>query len=366
VLSERDIIVDNPNLRGSPLPVDLIRTFAIVLVILLHASEENFPITAIVNQEVVIRWWSITIYNSLSRECVPLFVMLSGALLLQSYKIEEPLKPFFKKRLLRIGLPWIFWGAAYFAWSYLVKNNPVTFNSIAQGIATGPYYQFWFLYMLLGLYLVTPLLRVLIARANRSVIRYFLLLWFVGSAVIPFINLFMPIGLSSNVFLLTGWIGYFLLGLYLLETQVRAKFLFVILMIGYIWTAVGTYLITYFVGGQTQYFFYGFLTANVILVSAALFLLLKNVPASYIQKKSPTANRLLHFVSQCSLAIFLLHVVILESLQNGYFGFRISITSMNPIYEIPLITVVTLLICLAILYPVSKISGLRKIVGISD
>jgi surface polysaccharide O-acyltransferase-like enzyme len=308
----------------------------------------------------------MTVYNSISRECVPLFVMLSGALLLQSYKIEEPLKVFFKKRLLRIGLPWIFWGVAYFAYSYLLKNNPFTLSSIAQGIATGPYYQFWFLYMLLGLYLVTPLLRVFVAHANRSVIRYFLLIWFVGSAVIPFINLFTPIGVSTNVFLLTGWIGYFLLGLYLLDTKVRTEFLYIILIVGYIWTAVGTYLITYFVGGQTQYFFYGFLTANVILVSAALFLLLKNVPANYIQKKSPTANRLLHFVSQCSLAIFLLHVVILESLQNGYFGFHISITSMNPIYEIPLITTVTLLICLAILYPVSKISRLRKIVGISD
>ncbi len=358
--------MENPTLRGSPLPVDLIRTFAIVLVILLHASEEPFPITAIVNQDVVVRWWSMTVYNSLSRECVPLFVMLSGALLLQSYKIEEPLKVFFKKRLLRIGLPWIFWGTTYFGWSYLVKNNPFTLSSVAQGIATGPYYQFWFLYMLLGLYLVTPLLRVLVARANKSVIRYFLLLWFIGSAVIPFVNLFMPIGLDTNVFLLTGWIGYFLLGLYLLDIQVRAKFLYIILIIGYIWTVVGTYLITYLVGGQTQYFFYGFLTANVVLVSSALFLLFKNVPSNYIQKKSPTTNRLLHFISQCSLAIFLLHVIILESLQNGYFGFRISLMTVNPLFEIPLITVVTLLICIVILYPFSKISLLKKIIGITD
>ena len=139
-----------------------------------------------------------------------------------------------------------------------------------------------------------------------------------------------------------------------------------ILIVGYIWTAVGTYLITYFVGGQTQYFFYGFLTANVILASTALFLLLKRIPANYVQQKSPTGNRFLHFISQCSLAIFLLHIIILESLQNGYFGFRISIMTMNPIYEIPLITAITLLICLSILYPFSKISVLKKIIGIND
>ena len=209
--------MDGPNLRGPSLPVDLIRTIAIILVIMLHASEEAFPISDIINQTVVTRWWSMTIYNSFARECVPLFVMLSGALLLQSYKIEEPLTVFFKKRLIRIGLPWIFWGIIYFSWIYLVKSDPVSLSSIGQGIATGPYYQFWFLYMLLGLYLITPILRVLVAHASRNLLRYFLLLWFIGTATIPIIDLFTPIVLSSSVFLLIGWVGYFLLGLYLLE-----------------------------------------------------------------------------------------------------------------------------------------------------
>jgi surface polysaccharide O-acyltransferase-like enzyme len=358
--------VDNPNLKGSSLPVDLIRTFAIVLVILLHASEESFAISDIVNQAIVTRWWSMTIYNSFARECVPLFIMLSGALLLQPYKIEEPVKVFFKKRLIRIGMPWIFWGIIYFAWSYSIKNNPVSLNSIGQGIATGPYYQFWFLYMLMGLYLITPLLRVLVAHASRALLRYVLLLWFIGTAIIPLLTLFTPIGLSSNVFLLTGWIGYFLLGLYLLDVQIKARLLFVMLLVGYVWTVIGTYLITFLVGGQKQYFFFDFLAANVILVSMALFLLLKKIPANYVQKKSSNANRLIRFISQCSLAIFLLHVIVLEILQNGYFGFRISITTINPIYEIPLITALTLLICLAILYPLSRISILRRIVGIID
>ena len=148
--------------------------------------------------------------------------------------------------------------------------------------------------------------------------------------------------------------------------QIKARFLFAILILGYLWTIIGTYLITYIVGGQKQYFFFNFLAANVILVSVALFLLLKKVPEDYVRKKSPYANRLIRFISQCSLAIFLLHVIILESLQNGYFGFRLSIITISPIYEIPFITALTLLICLAILYPISKISFLKKFVGISD
>jgi len=59
----------------------------------------------------------VNIYNSLSKPSVPLFVMLTGALLLMPEKVGEPLSVFFKKRLNRIGLPFLFWGVVYFAWS---------------------------------------------------------------------------------------------------------------------------------------------------------------------------------------------------------------------------------------------------------
>ena len=49
----------------------------------------------------------------------------------------------------------------------------------------------------------------------------------------------------------------------------------------------------------------------------------------------------------------------------GFFGFKISITTMNPFIEVPLITAVTLLICLAVVYPLTKIPIIRTIVGSS-
>jgi len=356
--------VVDPNRRGSSLPVDLIRTVAIVLVILLHAAIEPVPASNIVNQAVVLRWWTVNIYNSLASICVPLFVMLSGALLLQPNKVEEPLAVFFKKRFIRIGLPLIFWIGIYFAWRSFANNEVLTLNSIGQGIVTGPYFHFWYLYMLIGLYLVTPILRVLVAYASRKVLRYFLIIWFMGTAIVPIVYLFVPFTLSGDVFLLVGWVGYFLLGLYLLDVHVRGRTLYSVLLVGYVWMAIGTYLITYLRGGSSQYFFYDYLGFTAIIVSASLFLLLKSVPSNYFEKKSRPLNRLIHFISVSSLAIFLLHVVIMESLQRGYFGFRLSITTMNPIIEIPLATIVTLLICVCILYPVSKVSILKKIFGI--
>ncbi len=356
----------DPKPRGISLPVDLIRTVAIVLVILLHAAIQPFPITNVMSMSVVVRWWSVNIYDSLACPCVPLFVMLTGVLLLQPHKVEEPLGVFFKKRLSRIGLPVLFWGVVYFAWGYFVNHEALTLNTILQGTLSGPYFQFWYIYLLVGLYLITPLLRVFVAHADRKILGYFMLLWFVGTAVVPLLGLFVSYSLNSSVFLLTGWIGYFLLGVYFLDVRLRSRTWFAIMFTGFAWTIVGTYFITYFIGGTLQYFFYDYLSVNVILASVALFMLLSKIPADYVQKRSLSANRLLRFISRSTLAIFLFHVIVLESLWNGYLGVRISILTINPILEIPLATVATLLICLLLLYPVSKISIFKKIVGIID
>jgi surface polysaccharide O-acyltransferase-like enzyme len=187
--------------RVFSVPADLIRTLAIIGVILLHAS--NDLTVQQMNTLEIFRWTTVDVYQSIGRLGVPLFVMLTGALLLQPSK-NESLSAFFKKRWARIGLPWIFWGAAYFAWDFLVDHQAFTSSVIIQGILKGPYYQFWYLYMLLGLYLLTPILRIFIAHADQTIIKYFVILWFFGVAIIPVFGLVSTYQLSSDVFTLTG------------------------------------------------------------------------------------------------------------------------------------------------------------------
>ncbi|MGD6933079.1 MAG: acyltransferase [Candidatus Bathyarchaeia archaeon] len=343
----------------------MIRTFAIVLVVLLHASIE--PIPAIVTPDssaVLVQWWSVNLYDSFARPCVPLFVMLSGALLLQPSKADEPLRVFFKKRVSRIALPFLFWMGAYFAWDIFVNQQPLTTQTLVEGLLGGPYIHFWFFYMLIGLYLVTPLVRVFIAHASRRLLRYFFVLWLTGVSVVPLLNLLVGHNLNNNVFLITGYIGYFLLGLYLLDTHVNRKVLVACVLAGFAWTALGTYWITATVGGSLQFFFYDYFSLGVILSSVALFLLLISVNYRKIKIKHPKLDRLIHYVSINSLAIYLFHFMVLETLENGYlWGFKISMATLSPIIEIPLLAGVTLVICLLVLYPLRKIPYLNRLIG---
>lgn len=354
--------------NGIALPVDLIRTIAIILVILLHASIEPNPNISQMSPEGVQLFWVSNVYNSISRTAVPLFVMLTGALLLQPTKQNEPLRLFFRKRWNRIGLPVLFWGAIYFAYDFTIKGNPLTITSFLQGILAGPYVHFWYLYLLIGLYLITPLIRVLVAHANWILMKYFLLLWLVGTGIVSLLTLNAPISsqaawFESNVFILTGIVGYFILGAYVNKLQTRLTYLCLGLAVGTLSTILTTYFVIGHLGEAYSQFF---LTANsitVIVASITLFLIIASVSHQKIEAKNPKANKIIHVISENTLPIYLFHIIVLETLQSGVLGFTLSVTTMNPILEIPLTTFITLMICLAIIVPLKKLPYVKNIIG---
>jgi surface polysaccharide O-acyltransferase-like enzyme len=353
----------DPKTGDAALPVDVIRSLGIVLVIFLHASTESYLSSVdLMSSQGVEIWWASNTYDSISSTCIPLFVMLAGALLLQSSKIDESITVFFKKRWARLGFPFIFWVVVYFVWDIFVNGKVVTVPFVVQGVLTGPYYQFWFLYLLFGLYLVTPVLRILIKHASRQLLKYALVVWFIGTTAIPLLGL-TGFYLNGNFFIFTGWIGYFVLGIYLTRTNIKKSLLFLGLLSGLLFTIFGTYLTIVIFGERYGQFFYDGFSINMIVLSASLFLLLLAVPTQKLQFNYPRINRVLHTISVNTLPIYPLHVIVLESLENGYLGFTLKVTDFNAYLSIPLITLVTLAICLAIILPLKQVPYMKRLIG---
>jgi surface polysaccharide O-acyltransferase-like enzyme len=351
-------------LRKASVQVDLIRTIAIIAVIFLHATRDATSFQPEAPFEIW-RWWIVDIYQSFSRVGVPLFVMLSGALLLHPSK-NEPLRLFFKKRWTRIGLPFLFWGAAYFAWRFFANSEVFALNSIVQSALDDPYpyFHFWYLYMLVGLYLLTPILRIIVAHIDRATFKYFIAVWLLGPILVSFLNLF-GYSLDSNLLAIPWWAGYYMIGVYLLDVKMRRSTLLSLFLLGLASTVAGTYLMAATIGGTSTYFFHEYFSPTMILASVALFLLLNTSQTSSNQTKPNNSKIrwLLGKISENTLPLYLLHVMIIESLQRGYFGFTISSNTLNSIIEVPLISVVTLFICLAIIIPLKKIPVLRRLIG---
>jgi surface polysaccharide O-acyltransferase-like enzyme len=317
------------------------------------------------NQAEVYRWFMVNFYQTLGRMGVPLFVMLTGVLLLEPSKIE-PLSVFFKKRWNRIGLPFLFWGVIYFAWDYYADHLALTPSYVFQGILSGPYFQFWYLYMIVGLYLLTPILRIVVAHVDRQTFKYFFVVWLLTAIITPIPGLIGTFYLDGNLFSLPLWVGYFMLGVFLMNVKVKRRVLLGLTALGLALTLVGTYIIAATIGGSHTYYFQDYFSPTIIIASTALFLLLNTIkaPTNQTEKHQTKINWLFKQISQSTLAIFLFHVIVLETLQRGYlWGFTISGNNLNSIIEVPLITIVTLLICLVVILPLRKVPVIKKLIG---
>lgn len=352
-----------PNKRNA-IPVDLIRTVAIGLVVLLHASNEALQASSV----PLPYWWTAIVYKSLALSCVPLFVMLSGALLLQPEKLDEPIRVFLKKRLSRIGLAFVFWNMVYLAWGFYITNVPVTLNNVVQGIVkdlfTGAWYQFWFIYLIIGLYLITPILRVIISQGNPRITRYLIAIWFAGVAIIPLIQFGLGYTLDAGVFVIGGFIGYFVMGDYLKKITLQSALLYGLLIASFVGTLFGVWLMTYPLSNLAQNnYFLGYLTVNVIVGSVALFLILLKFKPDWPGTNHPANRQVVQAISKNTLPIFLFHVIILETLERGLLGFKISFTTLNPIIEIPLLAALTFFITLGLVLLMRRVPLLKKLIG---
>jgi surface polysaccharide O-acyltransferase-like enzyme len=344
--------------------VDIIRATAIILVVFLHATGFPYVIPGAITPQVVDNWWTVDIYGGIGPIGLPLFVMLSGFLLLDSSKVEEPLGVFFKKRFARIGLPMIFWTIFYFVYSYFVWGNPFSESSVLQGALGGSYFHLWFLYLLVGLYLATPILRVVVSHIEWKKFKYLMVLWFVGTVSVPFINTFGNFSFNPLMFVFTGWVGYFMLGSFLKDVKVKRNWILILgLAIGVLFSIIGVYFVTFIYGERYESFFHESLSFNFIIASVALFLLLTALPSNKFQNSPKVINRLIKWISQNTLPIYLIHIIVLETLEYGFLGFEISIRTENPIFGIPLLAFLTFTITAAIVYPLKKVPYVKRLIG---
>jgi len=330
------------------------------MVVFVHASAYSIPgsITPI----VVTNWFTSNVYTAIGYLGVPLFVMLSGALLLDTSKTDEPLSKFYKKRFNRIGLPLIFWTIVFFGWSYYAHNQPLSLSNIGQGLLTGSYPILWFLYLMVGLYLATPILRVLVKHIDRKIFSLLIALWFIGTVSVPIIHTFTSFNYNPALFIFSDWAGYYLLGFYLLNTKIKPSLTYPVLILGALVAVGGDWYLTATLGENSTLYFHGYLSFNMILASAALFLILVNIPKTRIEDSNKIAIRVMRWVGKNTLPIYLLHIIVLETLQLGLLGFLFPYSGLVLVDAIALF-IATFAISALLIYSLKKVPYLSKLVG---
>jgi surface polysaccharide O-acyltransferase-like enzyme len=348
------------SLKYSP---DFIHAIAILMVIFVHTSSFPYNIPGgPINAIVVGNWFTSDIFGAIGYLGVPIFVMIGGALLLDPEKADEPIRVLYKKRFNRIGVPLVFWSLVFFLWSYTVHKQPLTVFNIEQGILTGSYPILWFLYLLVGLYLATPILRVLVKHIDRKKFTLLIALWFIGTSITPLIHTFTNFNYNPLMFVFTDWVGYYFLGIYLVNTKMRRKIVYPLLAAALSVSVLGDWLITATLGQAETGFFHGYLSFDMIIASAVTFLILVSIPRTTIEKNNNILTRSMHWLGQNTLPLYLLHIIVLEAIQLGLLGFKFPYTGIILI-DSPILFVMALTISGALIYTLKKVPYVGRIIG---
>ncbi|BBO60090.1 acyltransferase [Mycoavidus sp. B2-EB] len=325
-----------------------LRILACFLVVVVHVSAPQFG-------SFGKEWWAVNFLDSFSRVCVPLFLMISGTTLL--HKVE-PVIVFLKKRLLRILPPLIVWSLFYLWW--LKRNHVETGNWLTE-IVSGPVmYHLWFLYAIIGIYALIPLLRRFYQTSTSSERLWVLIIWFLVSSLGPAISTVLntqgyptlSTGHMTVVYHLShfsGYAGFLLLGASLAQKKIHYSLALTLYGLG----SLATMAITYWLSaraGKPAEAFYEYSSPFVIIAACGLFSAVMSRPAS---NPSPLVSS----IADCTLGAYCLHLFIISLV--GRWIYLTPIQSANAWIAIPVVSIIVFVISISTIFIARRIPLLR-------
>lgn len=192
---------------------DYLRVIAVLAVIMIHVSAEYLN-----KFDNNYNWYLNNFMNCLAHAWpVPLFVTISGSLLLGNQNFT--IKTMVMKYLPRIIIALVFWHYfyAFYTNGFTIDNFIFSTKALLLG---NSYSHLWYLYLLVGLYLLTPILSKLAHSLSKNEFLYLLILGFGLSVFIPYGGRLLNIDLEKfilpyEVLIFNRFIFYYLLGYYL-------------------------------------------------------------------------------------------------------------------------------------------------------
>ena len=316
--------------------LDVVRFIAMFTVVCCHCTDPfNFYPGTAPNIGEIKLWGAI--YGSVLRPCVPLFVMITGALLLP---VRGDASTFYKKRIPRVFYPFLIWSVLYnlFPWiTGLLGLNPQiildffpyageevmqqSFSVSLEYILIIPFnfsilaVHMWYIYLLIGLYLYLPVFSAWVEKASERAKLMFLLAWGV-TLLLPYYYQFVSNYLWGTcswnsfgmLYAFAGFNGYLLLGHYLKNLEWSLK---KTLAIGFPMFAVG-YAVTFLgfrhITALPEYtdemleLFFTYCSLNVVMMTIPVFMLAKKVKVNSERMKKALAN-----LTVCGFGIYMIH-----------------------------------------------------------
>lgn len=327
--------------------LDVLRILGTIAVVLIHVCS---PLVVAFGTVSAASWWTGHILDSVSRWAVPVFVMISGAVLLsdtntsaksqQSHLSRAELMHFFTKRFWRLAVPLLAW-TLFYAWYYHVfRGDPLSLGfSVRRIVFDQPYEHLYFLWLLLELAVITPWLKQLIKEVPFSSIAFLACLFLGISLFWTQVRLLFPFFIP--------YIGYYLMG-YVLRDVVLKKpqrnLVSLVTAASALSIIFGTWLaFTGKVELDHPLALYEYTTVFVVGLSLGVFMLVRQLcdkPA--VSEALRKHELLLRVLSSVTFGVYLVHPVVIDVLNHGS-GISVM-TTENTLLNILVVMSATLLL----------------------
>ena len=327
--------------------LDELRMLAILAVMLCHIDNMYPYVTTSLKAAIP---YFLTAFGRIG---VPLFLMLSGALLLNR---DYELGFFLKKRFSRILIPFIFWVIVIAIFQFTLLAVPMD-ETIKWMMGSG---VTWYVYELIGAYLFLPVVNAFILKYGENAAKYFIVLW----AVVLLFKTFHVYPISHlKLGYFAGFIGYMVFGHYLFThkfnfTAGKMMILSIILFVAfYIINCANCFINDYF---------FDYMTIVLALQTAGIFLFFRYAEEYSNDNKTSVVGRIGNFIqgkfgkaitsiSVCSYGMYFTHTVFYMVIKKFHF---------TSIKLIPVLFVILVVLSWAMAYICSRIPLLDKVSGV--
>ena len=266
--------------------IDIIRIFAFVFIVFLHTLNRQFGVDV---------WMGGYAIISIG---VNLFIMISGYLLLD--KTEEAIV-FFKKRILNILPLFLVFNIIYIYFGKIPIMPVLKGKTISAS-------HFWYIYMILGLYLLTPWLQKVLKYAEKETL-FVVFLWFLCNILNPYLRYFNLAEIPFSNFPLTGFIGYYILGYFVKKYDNKVKsasfiLIIVIYALGFLLSFLSTKYVLAVTGKRVSDFF----DKN----SLGTFIMTLSFFVFWCKFNFSKRDRIIKIVADSTYFAFLVHLIVLH------------------------------------------------------
>lgn len=332
-------------MKKRKLDIDILKVSSMLMIILMHVMGNTINTFGIGGRPAFI-------YNIIINICfiaIPIFVMVSGANFLNK---DISIKDLFRKYILKILLALVVFGFFYSALEIVFETRFFGIKDIFtcfKNILTGNLWaHMWYLYLVVGLYLITPVLRT-ITKEKNGILEYFLIILFLFTMLIPEITMLTKINIAFYTLISSVYLFYYLYGFYIYYHKVSSLYEYLSYFLG----ILSFILIIIFSSKNIYLEYISYTSILVFLLANAIMIFV----CSFNNKKEGLFTKMIHSLAKCSFGIYLTHQIYINLI---YKFFKFTWILKSPYLGLIIYSIAVLLVSYLFVYLFKKIRLIDK------